>query len=99
MLGAFSSTYKESIAMQYDLHVTEHKSLGKVCEHVVVRVFVDDNYDYGLFIPEPDLFVLLTPEQQQNYLTSEEGRFKVSKAVAQAIIDQGRTPYSKQQLR
>lgn len=85
--------------MQYDLQITEHKSLGQVRENNLVRVFVDDDVDYGLFIHEPDLFALLTPEQQENYLASTEGRFKVSKPVAQAIIDQGRTPYCKQKLR
>lgn len=79
------------------LQVTEHKN-REPRESTMVRVFVDDNVDYGLFIVETELFSLLTPEQQAQYRVKDDLQLKVTRAIAEKIIELGTTPYSKQKL-
>ena len=78
------------------IQVTEHKSNGVLSAvDRAVRVFVDNDLHYGYFVPEHQLFALLSVEQQQDYLRSNTSHLDVSPEVAQKIIDMGITPYAK----
>jgi len=85
-----------------ELYVSENKSFDpfRFCMNRV-RVFLDRDYRYGLWIDEDKLFDLLSDEQKKQYLTdrSTEGMYyKVPKEIAQKILERGHTPYSKQKL-
>lgn len=86
-----------------ELFVGENKSFDPVrFFHNRVRVFIDRNYNYGLWIDEDRLFDLLSTEQKKQYLTDrtiEGAYYSVSREVAQRIIDIGHSPYKKQILR
>lgn len=86
-----------------ELLVSEHKSFDPVrFYNNRVRVFVDRNYQYGLWIDEDRLFDLLTQEQKKQYLTdrtTEGMRYFLSREVAQKVIDLGYSPYAKQRLK
>lgn len=81
------------------IHITEHKSVGTLRPaHVknCVRVFVDRDYHYGVFIDEHELFSKLTEDQRVQYLQAEgDVQFDVSDIQAQAIIDRGFSPFKK----
>lgn len=81
------------------IHISEHKSIGEWCSSLVgnaVRVFVDQDYQYGYFVDEHQLFGLLREDQKVEYLQAVDGiKFDVMPQLAQAIIDIGATPYSK----
>ena len=78
------------------IHFTENKSIGtKVSPYGMVRVFVDNDYNYGYFVHEEDVFGLLTESQKKEYLAGTEARLDVTPEVAQKIIDMGVTPYAK----
>lgn len=48
-----------------DIQVTEHKSVGTLNPlNTSVRIFVDRDFQYGYFVPEHQLFDLLTDEQK-----------------------------------
>lgn len=84
------------------LLVTENRSpiKGRTANNVV-RIFVDGDYGYGLWINENVLYDLLTPEQQKQYTeehTFAGAQFEVSFEIAQQLIDKGRTPFNKQKL-
>lgn len=67
-----------------------------------VRVFLDRDYRYGLWIYEDKLFDLLSDEQKKQYLTnrSTEGMYyEITKEVAQEVLETGHSPYKKQKLR
>lgn len=86
------------IAME--IHVTEHKSIGKLNPvATAVRVFVDRDYRYGYFVPEDKLFELLNEDQQAAYLQGESAQLDVPIEVAEKIVELGHTPYAKQKLR
>lgn len=82
-----------------ELYVTEHKSVGTLNPwNTSVRVFIDNDLRYGYFVPEHEMFALLTSEQQQAYLEGNSARLDVSKEVAQALIDMGHTIHAKPKL-
>lgn len=76
-----------------ELLVTEHKTTGTLHPLIrqVVRVFVDGDMDYGYFVDEVELLALLTPEQQEYYLSRPDVTLDIKPEVAQAIIDIGVT--------
>ena len=82
------------------IHVTEHKSVGKLRPlNGVVRVFVDRDYHYGYWVPENIVFEALDPQQQSAYLQAQDGiELDVSPEVAQRLIDQGNTPFAKRRV-
>lgn len=81
------------------IKVTEHKSIGALNPiEDVVRVFVDGDFHYGYFVPEHQLFGLLTAEQQQDYLRSDTANLDVPVEVAQKLIDLGQTPFTKRRV-
>lgn len=76
--------------------ITEHKSQGQLkAISTAVRVFVNDDLNYGYFVDEHKLFALLTPEQQTSYLQGSDAKLDVTPEVAQQIIDMGSAPYAK----
>ena len=82
------------------IQVTENKSTGTLNPiETSVRVFVDNDYNYGYFVPEHTLFGLLTEEQQGVYLASDDVKLDVEIEVAEKIIEAGRTPFAKRKLR
>lgn len=67
-----------------------------------VRVFLDKDYRYGLWIDEDKLFDLLSDEQKKQYLNdrSTEGRYyEITREVAQEVLETGHSLYKKQKLR
>lgn len=81
------------------IHITEHKSVGALRPNNVVRVFVDDDYNYGYFVAEDELHALLNVEQRQAYLAANyDVKLEVEPKVAQRLIDLGVTPYAKRQV-
>ena len=86
----------------FELFVSENKSFDPVrfCRNRV-RVFLDKNYAYGLWIDEDKLFDLLSVDQKKQYLTDRtpSGRYyELSPEVAQQVLNTGKTPFSKQTL-
>lgn len=78
--------------MAITIHISEHKSQGSLRPSQInnsVRVFVDNDYSYGYFYPELELFNSLTPEQQKYYLESDSVKLQVPASLAQKIIDEG----------
>lgn len=74
----------------YELLATEGKSKGTLSPvGGTVRVFVDRDLFYGVFIAENKLFELLTPAQQADYLEDSAARLMVSREVAQQVLDLG----------
>jgi len=88
--------------MEYEILVTENHSYNpERFSHNVVRVFVDHDFDYGYWVPEDKLYECFNDEQKKQYLADQSytgGRFKVSKEIAQHIIDIGHTPFNKIKL-
>lgn len=81
------------------IHVTEHKSVGRIRPGNCVRVFVDRDYHYGYFIDEQELCSKLSQEQRIHYLATDgEVKFEVPEVAAQAIINRGFGPYMKANL-
>lgn len=81
----------------FELYVTENKTI-KPLHFNCVRVFLDQNYDYGYFINELRLFNLLTSEQQVKYCTNnsyENTHFFVTVDIANKIVENGSTIYNK----
>lgn len=79
-----------------EIQVTEGKSVGTLDPWgSVARVFVNRDFRYGYFIRELDLYQMLTPEQQVAYLQGSSATLDVTPEVAQRIIDQGQTIFSK----
>lgn len=77
------------------LVATEGKSMGVLSPCAsCVRVFVDNDYSYGYFVDEHELFELLTPAQQAQYLAASTATLEVEPGVAQQIIDMGKTIYT-----
>lgn len=86
-----------------ELLVTENRSFDpfRFCNNRV-RVFVDRNYDYGLWIDEDRLFDLFSTEQKKQYLmdrTPAGASFEVSLEIASKVVNLGHSPYKKQILR
>lgn len=79
---------------------SEHKSKGALNPvGGSVRVFIDNDYHYGYWVPETFVFTLLTPEQQAEYLAENfQYRCELPTNMAQALIDNGDTPYYKPTL-
>lgn len=66
-----------------------------------VRVFVNRDYSYGVWIDEDHLFDLLDVDQKRQYLADRSPQgltYKVSREVARKIISQGHSPYTKQTI-
>lgn len=82
------------------IQVTEHKSVGRLNPvESMVRVFVDNDFSYGYFVPEHALYELLTEEQQVAYLASSDAHLDVPIEVAEKIVEIGHTPFAKRRLR
>lgn len=79
---------------------TEGKSVGELKRRGnMVRVFVDNDLNYGYWVEEDALLGLLEVGVQHAYLKSGlEFTTDVSKDVAQKIIDMGLTPFKKTKL-
>lgn len=78
-----------------NLVATEGKSTGQLNPfNHSVRVFVNNDYSYGYFVNEHQLFDLLSPAQQAQYLQEGTAHLEVEPAVAQQIIDMGQTIYT-----
>lgn len=83
----------------FEILVTEGKSQGHLnMSDRTVRVFVDKDMTYGKFMSEHDLFAMLSPQQQEEYLGKSDVSLKVERDVAQTILDVG-SPRSTQKLR
>ena len=86
----------------FELCVSENKSFDPTRFYRNrVRVFLNRDYRYGLWIDEDKLFDLLSDEQKKQYLTDRTTQgmyYEVSKEIAQKVLEQGHTPYSKQKL-
>lgn len=84
------------------IKVTEGKSVGALPHplHIrTVRVFVNQDYTYGVFVNERSLLEMLTGEQVSEYLNAGDSvDLDVSRDVAQAILNIGASPYTKQVL-
>jgi hypothetical protein len=84
-----------------ELFVSENKSFDPVrFLRNRVRVFVDRNYDYGLWIDEDKLFDLLTIDQKREYLAHRKGSLTlhISTEIAKKVVEIGTTPYSKSSM-
>lgn len=78
------------------LHITEHKSVGALSPvSNAVRVFIDHDYHYGMFVDEAELVALLTEEHKGAYFEGQEAKLDVTIEVARRIVEIGVTPYSK----
>lgn len=89
--------------MSIELCVSENKSFDPVrFFRNRVRVFVDRNYQYGLWIDEDVLFELLTKEQKLQYLTDRTTQgmyYQIEPEVARKIVSLGHSPYAKQVIK
>ncbi len=88
-----------------ELLITECKSIGYLnCvnnRYNSVRIFLQRNYDYGLWIDEKFMFSLLSEDQQKLYLegdTYKNCTFEISRDIAEKLLEEGYTPYRKQTL-
>lgn len=85
-----------------ELYVSENKSFDPVRFYRNrVRVFVDRNYEYGLWIDEDRLFELLTTDQKKQYLTDKTPQgmyYQIEPKVAREIVRLGHSPYAKQRI-
>lgn len=85
-----------------ELFVTEHKNACRENRHMnTVRVFLQKNYDYGLWIAEDFLYNLLSIDQKKQYSTGtdyQSGIFDIDFDTASKILDKGKTPFNKQKL-
>ena len=85
----------------YSILVTENKSVGTprlTAAGNIVRVFVDNDLQYGYWVPEKAILDSLDPAQAQEYLQGEVAKLEVSRDIAQYLIDIGQTPYTKRKL-
>lgn len=81
-----------------ELLVTENRNAcGKNRSNNTVRVFLQRDYSYGLWINENTLWELLPDEQRERYELGD-GHLEVSFDVAAKILERGRTPFNKQKL-
>lgn len=85
-----------------ELLVTEHKNAYCQNRHMnTVRVFLQRNLDYGLWINEALLISFLTEDQKKQYITGNDYKschFDVDFETASKILDNGKTPFKKQKL-
>lgn len=82
-----------------EIQITEHKSVGTLNSlNTSVRVFVGRDFHYGYFVPEHQMFDLLTEDQKQDYLQGTTVRLDVPAAIAQQLIDMSQTPYKKRSV-
>lgn len=66
-----------------------------------VRVFLNRDYNYGVWIDEDRLFDSLDTDQKKAYLTAPQGQtlsLSVPPKVAQRIVELGHTIDSKQRI-
>lgn len=79
------------------IRCTEGKSVGALRRAGnMVRVFVDNDFNYGYWVVEDQLLALLEVEVQHEYLRAPaDFTTEVEPSVAQKIVDIGMTPYSK----
>lgn len=84
------------------LYVTEGKNHDPVKFYLnSVRVFLNEDYEYGFWVDEGVLFDLLDIEQKRIYLSgnSENSRrYSVAKVTARELVLKGVSPYSKTNL-
>lgn len=71
------------------IFVTENKSVKKIVGNSLVRVFIDNDFHYGFFVPELRLFGMLTEEQKVEYLSDATAKLDVSDDVIQFIKGAG----------
>ena len=69
--------------------ITEGKSNNPEFSRGVVRVFINQDYDYGYFISENIIFQILNEEQRLSY--NNQDKFQVSDVVVQIIEKMGLT--------
>jgi hypothetical protein len=84
------------------ISVTEGKSHGdrpSAQLSRVVRVFVNNDLHYGVWIDENEVLNRLTQQQVADYLSAQYSiDLDVPVEVAQAILDLGSSPYTRQTL-
>jgi hypothetical protein len=74
---------------------TENKSSGSLnLGDNLVRVFVNGDYGYGYWVPESQLFNLLSEEQKTLYLETSQA-IEVTEEVVNKITEIGLSPYKK----
>lgn len=80
--------------------VTENKSVGQLSPfNNSVRVFVDNDMDYGYWVPEHTVFKELSEAQKLSYLAPAGAvELEMEPAAAQRLIDAGCTPYAKRKV-
>lgn len=85
-----------------NLQITENRSKDPVrFTKNRVRVFINKDFSYGLWIDEDRLFDLLTFEQKKDYLTVSVKQslvFSISAEVAKKLVDLGYTVDSKRRI-
>jgi hypothetical protein len=85
-----------------NLYVTEGKGRDPVKFYRNrVRIFIEKDMSYGLWIDEDFLFEYLNIDQKRMYLSgnSEESRrYVIPKEVAKKLIEKGVTPLSKRPM-
>ena len=83
-----------------ELLVTEHKGVEpELFFRNTVRVFVNRDYTYGLWVGERELFDMLSEDQKKEYL--KPGTYlilQVEVGVAKKVVEAGVSPYSKDNL-
>lgn len=81
------------------IQITENKSVERLASiSTSVRVFVDDDLNYGYWVDEHKLFSLLNKNEQIEYLKSADVKLDVNIEVARKIIEIGSTPYKKPKI-
>lgn len=80
------------------IKVTEGKSAGYPFQGTV-RVFLDEDYSYGVWVEEQKLLSYLSPTDIEHYVSTEESiDLDVDINVARAILEAGYSPFKKQTL-
>ncbi len=77
----------------HSIHVTENKSTSiPVSQLGMVRVFIDQDYHYGYFVSEKDLWLQLDDNQKEAYMkVSWDAKFQITTAQAEWIKKYGVT--------
>jgi hypothetical protein len=83
-----------------ELLVGENKSFDPVRFYRNrVRVFLNRDYSYGLWVDEDKLFDLLSIDQKKQYLTDRSNQgsyYSLDRETALKVLSIGHTPYQKQ---
>jgi hypothetical protein len=72
--------------------VTENKSrAAPVSQHGMVRVFIDNDFHYGYFVPENEFFNQLNENGQAAYFASESPKLVCSSNLMEWVKKNGLT--------